>query len=508
MTSFKKYILPAVVFITGACVLVIEVTATRILSPYFGNTIYTVSSIIGVILAALSLGYYFGGRLSDQRPDARWFYGIILLGGLTVLLLELIALIALPALGSSLSLIYGPLLTACLLFFLPAAFLGMLSPYAIKLELKAFPEIGVGEVSGIIFFWSTLGSIFGSFLTGFVLIPFLGIDKIIINTGVLLFLLGFIPLAAKEFKKKYFFILAAALILIMGDLLFLGLDSWAKSRKVIYSKDGVYEKLLIFEGEYKGRPVRLFQQDRSNSAAMFLDGDDLVFDYTKYYGLYKVFKPEMKRALVIGGGAYSIPKALLDEPTVENVDVAEIEPSLYELGRKYFRVPDDPRLKNHITDGRRFLAKSENKYDLIFSDVYYSLYSVPVHFTTEEFFKLVKSRLNDKGVFMANFIGKLDSEPPSLIFSEMKTLREVFPNSYFFAVNSAASADTQNLIFVGYNSANAADFSGPEIVNSPDPVIRQISAHLVDVDKINFQPYAKLTDNYAPGEYLTAKVLD
>ncbi len=514
MFLFKKSILPAVVFITGGCVLVLEVTATRVLAPYFGNTIYTVSSIIGVILAALSLGYYFGGRLADRRPDSAWFYGIILAGGLAVIVLEGMINLILPFLGNVLSLIYGPLVAAVILFFLPALLLGMLSPYAIKLQSRNSPETGIGSVSGAIFFWSTLGSIAGSLLTGFVLIPNFGVDKIIMGVGLLLCLIGIAPLFKNGLKIKYFFIILPVAVLltteyVMTQLNFSGLVySRAGNSGAVYQHDGVYEKLLIYDREYKGKATRFFQQDRSNSGAMFLDSDELVFDYTKYYSLYKIFNPKMKQALVIGGGAYSIPKALLNEPGVELVDVAEIEPSLYELAKKYFRLADDIRLSNHVVDGRRWLHDSLIKYDLIFSDVYYSLYSVPVHFTTEEFFKLAKSKLNGNGIFMANLIGNLDSRPPSLIFSEIKTLTAVFPNSYFFAVNSPNSKETQNIIFVGLNGDKVVNFTDNNIKNNPDKIISQAGGKLIDLSQIDFNLHAKLSDNYAPVEYLTARVLN
>ena len=91
MDFLRKAVLPFVVFVTGACVLILEITATRVLSPYYGNTIYTVSSVIGIILAALSVGYYAGGKLADRRSTEAWFYGIILAGGLSVFLLYGIA---------------------------------------------------------------------------------------------------------------------------------------------------------------------------------------------------------------------------------------------------------------------------------------------------------------------------------------------------------------------------------------------------------------------------------
>lgn len=508
MPNIKKIILPGVVFITGACVLVLEVVATRVLAPYFGNTIYTVSSILGVILAALSLGYYFGGRLADKRPVATWFYALILISGLTVFGLEAVVIFILPSLGNALSLIYGPLITASILFFLPALFLGTLSPYAIKLQQQAFPEQGIGAISGTIFFWSTFGSIAGSLLTGFVFIPNFGVDKIIIGVGLLLTLVGFCPLLKPGVKIRQLVFIFLLAILVGGELIISSASWRLEADKLVYTRDGVYEKLFIFDREYKGRPARFFQQDRSNSAAMYLDADDLVFDYSKYYALYKIFNPDLKQALVIGGGAYSIPKALLKEPGLETVDVAEIEPSLYELGRKYFRLPVDERLQNHIVDGRRWLFETNKKYDLIFSDVYYSLYSLPVHFTTEEFFKLAKSRLAETGVFMANLIGNLDSRPPSLIFSEMKTLKAVFPASFFFAVRSPDLNQTQNIIFVGLNNNRQIDFSNKLITENENEIISQAASKLIDLSQVDFALYVKLTDNYSPVEYLTAKVLN
>ena len=172
MSQFIKHnLLSIMVFITGACVLVVEVVATRILSPFYGNTIFTVSSVISVILAALSLGYYVGGRLSDRHPNLRWFFGLITISGVSLLFFHLLGIMLLPFLGKVLSISSGPLISSIFLFFFPAFLLGMLSPYAVKLQSVYFPQQGIGSVSGNIFFWSTLGSIIGSLLTGFVFIP-------------------------------------------------------------------------------------------------------------------------------------------------------------------------------------------------------------------------------------------------------------------------------------------------------------------------------------------------
>lgn len=486
--------------------MIVEVAATRVLSPFYGNTIFTVSSVISIILAALSIGYYVGGRAADKYPSLRLFFGIIMASGVLSLALNLAGKFILPVLSSLLSISAGPLVSSLLLFFTPALLLGMLSPYAVKLQSLSSPAQGVGSVAGKIFFWSTLGSILGSLLAGFALIPRFGVDQIIIANGIVLFFLGFIPLVALGQKKHLlkFFLTAVAFLAVSLYVL------QAAEGDVIYAKDGVYEKITIYNGRYLGRPARFFQQDRSSSGAMFLDTDnpeDLAYEYTRYYSLYKIFNPAVKNALVIGGGAYSIPKALLSELPDTSVDVAEIEPTLFDLAKTYFKTGDNPNLHNYTEDGRRLLADSKKNYDLIFSDVYYSLFSIPAHFTTEEFFKIAKSKLNNDGIFIASIVGNLSRQEPSFTMSEIKTFKNVFPNSYFFAVGSPEKTQSQNIVLVGYNSGKTIDLNSKEITDDPNPVIRSLRDKTIDMKRFELSSYPTLTDDYSPVEYMTGKVL-
>jgi spermidine synthase len=508
MTGFlKRNILPAVVFITGASVLIVEVVAIRILAPYYGNTIFTVSSVISIILAALSVGYYTGGALADRHPSRAWFFSIILLSGLGLLLFHFVGTIALPLLSLTFSLAAGPLVSSALLFFLPALLLGTLSPYAVKLQSVSVPTQGVGSVAGKIFFWSTLGSIIGSLLAGFVLIPSFGINQIVIANGVMLFFLGFIPLVALGTAKKHLhkFLFAFVIVAVAAAL-----TTQYTNGNIVYGKDGVYEKITIYDGEYNGRPARFFQQDRSSSGAMFLDSSDptdLAYGYSKYYSLYKIFTPDVGRVLIIGSGASSILKAMLAELPDAAFDVSEIEPSLFDLAKKYFRVVDTPRLHNYVEDGRRLLRDEGEKYDVIFSDVASSLFSIPAHFATQEFFTIAKNKLNNGGIFIANIIGDLSRQQPSFTMSEIKTLQTVFPNSYFFAVESPEKTDSQNIILVGFNSDKKIDLDTSSLANYSNPTIRSLGSKVLDVGRLELAPYPVLTDNFSPVEYLAAQAL-
>lgn len=194
MNLLKSTLLPFAVFVTGASVLIVEVVGVRILAPFYGNTIFTVSSVISVILLALSCGYYLGGRLADRRPRLKYFFALILASGLMLLFFYSLGALILPILSLKLSISSGPLVSATLLFLLPALLLGTLGPYAIKVQSARTPQTGIGAIAGNIFFWSTLGSIAGSLSAGFLLIPRFGIHRILITNGLVLCVVGFVPM--------------------------------------------------------------------------------------------------------------------------------------------------------------------------------------------------------------------------------------------------------------------------------------------------------------------------
>jgi spermidine synthase len=316
-------------------------------------------------------------------------------------------------------------------------------------------------------------------------------------------MLGMIPVTFFGLQNKF----AVAAVLFAGGTLLLAAGGPALADNVIYSRDGLYEKITVAEGVYNGQSVRFLKQDTSNSAAMYLDSDELVYDYTKYYALYDVFEPEVKRALVMGGGAYSIPKALLADLPDALVDVSEIEPLLVSLSKKYFRLEDDPRLTHYIKDGRRMLHDVQSRYDLIFSDVYHSMYSVPAHFTTKEFMQLAHDRLTENGVFVANLIGNLEAGEESFIWSQVKTMQQVFPEVYVFAVSSPLYEDTQNIVVVGANSPERIDPNDQKWRQSRYQVVREIAGHYVPTERMALERYPVLADDYAPVDYLVSKVL-
>lgn len=508
--KIKQYLLLVSVFVTGASVLIVEIVATRILSPFYGNTIYTTSSVIGIVLAALSFGYYLGGVLSDKYPYHRIFYSIIFISGLIIIFMQILGMVLLSPLSKLLTISSGPFISSLILFFIPAFFLGMLSPFAIRLNYKKDLN-EVGKESGQVFFWSTLGSIAGSFLSGFVLIPYFGINAIIFSIGIFLVFWGIGSLIYHQvtsddtlslLSKKYLtiIILFFTIICIILWSLIPDYDS-----DIVYQNDGLYEKITIQDTQWNNQPARVLMLDRSHSSAMYLNSGELTFEYTKYYALYKLFISNPKTALFIGGGAYSTPRDMLQNDKNVHVDVIEIEPELFKLAKTYFNLSETQRLKNYVEDGRRFLTDYKDKYDIIVSDVYYSFWSIPSHFTTKEFFNLAKNRLTNNGVFIGNFAGSLNKDAPSFILSEIKTFKNIFPNSYFFALNSPNTEVPQNIIFLGIKDSKQIDFNSNLVKKNGNPIIKNLAEKNIDISNFDFEKHQEFTDNYSPTEYFTSR---
>jgi predicted membrane-bound spermidine synthase len=184
--------LGCVVFVSGAVLMALEIVGSRVLAPYFGTSIYVWGSLIGIFLAALSLGYVCGGRASDRWPSLRLLHGICLMVAAFIFSVPYLARPICQAFvpcGDRL----GPLLAAVGLFFVPCVLMGMVSPLAIKLVAQDVQ--GIGATTGNLYALSTVGSIFGTMVTTFVLVPAVGTKFIIRLLGVAM---AIVPLVGRS----------------------------------------------------------------------------------------------------------------------------------------------------------------------------------------------------------------------------------------------------------------------------------------------------------------------
>jgi spermidine synthase len=433
---------------------------------------------------------------------------LIAIAGFSVLLLQLLNAVVLPRIAYRLSLINGPLIVSLLMFFLPALLLAMLSPFAITLLHARAPGGGVGSASGLVFFWSTLGSIAGSLSAGFLLIPHWGIGNIIVGVGSGLVLLGGVGLLVTRTMPAIVPVGLALLGLISGAAL--RHIAVPEPRGVVFAADGLYERIMVRDMPHRGRVARVLWQDHNVSGGLYLDDGSMAFDYTKYFDLYRLFVPELRTALAIGGGAYNVPRAILRDSPRAIVDVAEIDPSLHALALRYFALPDDSRLRNHVIDGRRFLHDTAERYDLVFSDAYRSFVSAPPQFATREFFGLARSRLKDDGVLIANFYGSLAPDTRPMIYSVLRTMRAAFPQVYVFATVGPESEELQNFIFVGHNSSDPderIDLRRAAAVEFAYPMLKGVAALELRLPDALLDSYSVLTDDFAPVEYYAANAI-
>lgn len=522
MKKVSEFFLYTTVFLTGAAVLVIEIAAVRMLSPYYGASLYVFSSVLTIILAALSIGYYVGGKLADRTPAHEPLYACITLSGLLTLLAQFLGSQILPRAEGIFNVMSGPLLFGFFLFFIPALLLGIDSPYLVKLLASARKQDEIGSVAGTVFFWGTIGSIVGSLLAGFVLIPLLGIRSTMVGTGLLLVTLGTFGLLLYEkfHSDRSVFIMVNRFsrflfLTCMSTIVLLGLIYHTTPPfpyTVLYESDGVYGHIVIFETEHEGRPLRALKRDTNYESAMYLDSYDSVFDYMQIGERYKKLVPETRNLLMIGGGAYTLPRTILARDPDVHVTVAEIEPDLFPLAQRFFDVPSTTRLTNHSIDGRVFLTtyKNNEKFDVIFLDAFGTDLSIPAHLATQEFFKTLKNTLTSEGILIINYIGYLDGEAPTLTGSLTKTLQSVFPHMKMFATNYENRSERQNIVFVLRNGDKPIDFDGETIRRFG--IVKTIRADPVAINdmEIPISPYLSdrelvFTDDKAPVEYLMLK---
>ena len=266
--------------------------------------------------------------------------------------------------------------------------------------------------------------------------------------------------------------------------------------------DTEYSRIWIYNTEQKdtGRKVKIFGINNDNHSAMFLDGDELVNEYSKYYHLANHFNPEFKTALMIGGAGYSYPKDYLKQYPQAFMDVVEIDPKVTELAKKYFKLENNERLKIYHEDARVFLNKTENKYDVIFGDAFGSRYSIPYQLTTLETVKRKYDILNDNGLVILNIISSISGDKGKFLRAEYATYKKIFPQVYIFPVNYENDGEkVQNIILVALKSDKQI------FLESQDSILNGYLQHLWKKDIIIDMPI--LTDDYAPVDYYINKLL-
>lgn len=480
--------------------MILELVGSRIMAPFFGTSIIVWTSLIGIILGCLSLGYLLGGKIADEKPSYSVLGYIILISAIYIGIVSIIEQTIISGIKHSFADIrYGSIIGTLVIFGIPSVLLGMVSPYAVRLKIENLESSGttVGQLYAI----STVGSITGTFLAGFFLISYFGSSRILLILAVSLMTLSFLAFYQKSMKIAVkdlsLFVISTATLLAAGIYL-------KEPPRFEIDIDTLYNRIWIYNGiDYKTRrPVRNMTTDpHIIQSDMFLDkDDDLVYGYANFYRLVSHFNPDFKKSLMVGGAGYAFPKDYLRRYQNASLDVVEIDPEMTEVARKYFNLKNDHRLEIFHQDGRTFLSWTDRKYDVVFMDAIKSFYSIPYQLTTIEAMEQIYNLLDDDGVMFLNVIGTLKGENARFLRAELATCKAVFPQVYLFPVMSKYDTSmVQNIMFVALKSNKKPSFT------SRDKELNSYLSNLLEKEIELDLPV--LTDDFAPVEHYNLKMI-
>jgi spermidine synthase len=412
--------LQVLVFIVGSASLGAEIAAARLMAPFFGASTIVWANTIGVVLVALSVGYWVGGRFGDRHPHLR---GLCLLVMGAAVLLAVVPFIARPffdvsvdALDSvSAGAFVGSLVGVLFLVAVPVILLGACSPYALRL---AVPDVEhSGRVAGRLYAISTAGSLVGTMLSALVLIPFAGTQRTFLAFAAALALTAALGLGWR--------FLALPVALVGALALPVGTVKAIEDGRILHEEESAFQYIRVVEEPDGERRLELNEGQAVHSLyrpGSFLTGDVwdgyLVLPFTSLRG-------PPRRAAVLGNGAGTTARGYGHFFPDATVDGVEIDPALEEVGLRYFDMGSNPNLTVHNEDARPWLRRSSGGYDVIMVDAYRQPY-IPFYLATREFFELVRDRLAPGGVVIVNAGHPEDNDDLEQVLG--RTMSDVFPS--------------------------------------------------------------------------------
>ena len=481
------------VFMTGAAVMVIELLGTRMISPFYGASLYVWSSLISVTMIALAIGYFVGGRWADRAQRT----GLSLIIAVAAVLTLLIPWITRPVLLATdpLGLRAGAFVSSLVLFLPSLTMLGMVGPFAIKLSTSRLDGIGAG--AGSIYAMSTVGSVVGTLVLGFFLFPLLGSREILIGLGVVLLVLA-IAVALFEQNKMGVssalipcFILAAAGLFLLPKIVAAGHAYNPDGKFQIQSEqESLYGWVRVID--HKTNDLRVLTSDASAIGAASISKGENRLSYQNIVDLLPGLTPKVNRALIVGLGAGKMANVLHDRYGIVT-DTLEIDPAVAEAATNYFGFK--PSGDSIIGDARYEIRHLKGPYDLIIHDCFTGG-SEPSHLLTVETLAQLRGMLSDNGILALNFVAFYDGGHNASLASVSKTIEQVFTNQAFFI--SEPGVNFNDFIFLATN--HPLDLQDKTLQKEQ---VEWLKTRNVTLDN---SKGVILTDNFNPLEHLqTAK---
>ena len=501
-----------VVFIASFCTLVIELVAGRIMAPYVGVSLYTWTSIIGVVLAGISIGAYLGGLIADRYPRSSTLGWLLFLSGLGAFFISPLTNLV-GAAQFQTSLMIRILLITTIIFLVPSCLLGMISPVVVKLTLNNLEK--TGNVVGKIYAFSTLGSILGTFATGFFLISWMGTRQILFTMGIILILSALVFggfFVRKKVLALFFIVLIPLIWAFYGYAFKPPLDE-----ETYFFKESNYYTIKLKRDTTRsgGEPLEALILD--HLVHSYTDLNDplyLEYEYIRIYEEMVRWQADKRRsfkALFIGGGGYTLPRFIEAKYPQAGIDVVEIDPDITRVVKSYLGVSEDTRIRSFNEDGRWFVmnSKEQGSYDFIFGDAFNDL-SIPYHLTTKEFAMQLKKLLKPDGLLLANVIDSF--KKGAFMPSYIRTLEEVFGKGNVHLITLSSDYD-----HIGISTCVVV--ASPQRLDIDDFVKtlkgkdgKEMTSHVMPQDRL--QQYLKerysviLTDDYVPVDNLIAPIFE
>jgi spermidine synthase len=487
--GFRRF-LYATAGITGGAILIVEILGAKMLAPYVGTSHFVWTAQIAVTLISLAVGYYFGGWLVDRSPRLnRLFFCIAIAAAylaFTTLIVENVAYSFLK-----MNLAMGALCSSAVLFFVPLTLLAAVGPFLIRVLALSFSTIGgqIGRLSAI----STFGSVLGTILIGYVLLPFLPNSVTMYLTAGLLLILS----------ATYFLFWSKKGIATLSVIPFLGLAlgalgvrrdltrNWQIVRE-LYRANSDFGMLQVVE--FKRQPRRYYLNDYlvQNTYDVESRKSTSLFTYMLRY-LATGYTTNLQDVLCIGLGVGIVPGELAAQGA--NVDVVEINPAVVKVAKEFFNL-DTSKLHITLGDGRYFLNKSAKQYDAVVLDAFLGD-SSPSHLMTKEAFENIRRVLKPKGVLVINSFGELEPGKNFFAASLFKTLNTVFP-----FVHAHGRPGRGNLFFAA--SAQPLNFHEISTADAHPEVQSDVAICLGPPLPIDTKAGRVLTDDFNPVEFFDA----
>lgn len=498
------------VFVSGMTTLGVELSASRLLDPFFGNSLVIWATIIGLMLLYLTAGYFIGGRWADKDPRLSTLFQITAWGAFLV---GLVPFISAPVLRWSIQgffdynagILAGSLLGVLVLFSLPITLLGTVSPFAIRLALHDV-EHG-GHTAGSIYALSTLGSLLGTFLPVLILIPNIGTRLTFFTFSLILLIVSLGGLLLTQPRRALAY--AAMPTLLIGLNLLWPAGPIKPVEGLVYEAESRYNYIqVIAQDDGAGGTWHALQLNEGQGIHSVYNPNypeyplvDGVWDYfsiVPYFNNPPYSETEVDNLLLIGSAAGTISKIYSYIYGPIPIDGVEIDPGIIEAGRLYFDM-NEPNLNLHAQDGRFFLTHTTNTYDVIAIDAYRPPY-IPFHLTTQEFFQEIYDHLNEDGVTAIN-VGRTSTDI-RLIEVLGATMATVFPNIYVLDVPDYGSTLGNSLVIATKQPTQIDNFAF-NVTKLQDPHLRIVANRSLGTHIWAFHPAEDeliFTDDKAPVE--------